>query len=201
MVIRTAFPNMPLAFLDDPEGKRYQETYFMDFDHPVFNMVSYHVLHSHARLTAFGDSCRTITSIKVVRMVECMFRARDEGFRFNKLTITYRWLLGRSDGVLNPSGVRFGSAELYYILEKEFKHDVVDSLAVGQKLQNGDERVVLFLVTPEDKPLGADLVKRIQDAIAQRLSRRHVPAVMEKCPGVPVTLSGKKLESSVKKLV
>lgn len=40
MVIRTAFPNMPLAFLDDPEGKRYQETYFADFDHPVFNMVS-----------------------------------------------------------------------------------------------------------------------------------------------------------------
>lgn len=43
MVVRTAFPNMPLAFLDDPEGKRYQETYFVDFDHPVFNMVSRNV--------------------------------------------------------------------------------------------------------------------------------------------------------------
>lgn len=41
MVIRTAFPNMPLAFLDDPQGKRYQETYFVDFDHPVFNMVCF----------------------------------------------------------------------------------------------------------------------------------------------------------------
>jgi acetoacetyl-CoA synthetase len=40
LVVRTAFPNMPLAFLDDPAGKRYQETYFSDFDHPVFNMVS-----------------------------------------------------------------------------------------------------------------------------------------------------------------
>lgn len=39
MVVRTAFPNMPLAFLDDPEGKRYQETYFVDYEPPVFNMV------------------------------------------------------------------------------------------------------------------------------------------------------------------
>lgn len=86
-------------------------------------------------------------------------------------------------------------------MEKEFKHDVVDSLAVGQKLKNGDERVVLFLVTPDGKSLDPSVVKRIQDTIAQRLSRRHVPAVIEACPGVPVTLSGKKLESSVKKLV
>lgn len=117
------------------------------------------------------------------------------------LSLVYSWLLGRSDGVLNPSGVRFGSAELYYILEHDFKHDIADSLAVGQKLPNGDERVILFMVTPDQKALKADLVKRIQDTIAQRLSRRHVPAVMEACPGVPVTLSGKKLESSVKKLV
>jgi acetoacetyl-CoA synthetase len=86
-------------------------------------------------------------------------------------------------------------------LEKEFKHDVVDSLAIGQKLKNGDEQVILFLQTPEDQPLQPDLVKRIQDTIAQRLSRRHVPAVIAKCPGVPITLSGKKLESSIKKIV
>jgi acetoacetyl-CoA synthetase len=97
--------------------------------------------------------------------------------------------------------VRFGSAELYYILEKEFKHDVIDSLAVGQKLKNGDERVLLFVVTPDGKPLKQDLIKNISATIAQRLSRRHVPAVMEASPGVPVTLSGKKLESSVKKIV
>lgn len=46
MVVRTAFPNMPLAFLDDPEGKRYQETYYVDFDHPVFNMVRSHITPS-----------------------------------------------------------------------------------------------------------------------------------------------------------
>lgn len=123
-------------------------------------------------------------------------------FVWNRLTFLHcSWLLGRSDGVLNPSGVRFGSAELYYILEKEFKHDVIDSMAVGQKLENGDERVLLFLVTPNGEALDSRLVKRIQDAIAQKLSRRHVPAVIQTSPGVPVTLSGKKLESSVKKLV
>lgn len=103
--------------------------------------------------------------------------------------------------MLNPSGVRFGSSELYYILEKSFRHDIVDSIAVGQKMKNGDERVLLFLQTTDNKPLRPELVKAIQDTIAQQLSRRHVPAVFVQCPGVPVTLSGKKLENSVKKLV
>lgn len=49
-------------------------------------------------------------------------------------------MLGRSDGVLNPGGVRFGSAEIYAVIE-QMKDEIDDSLAVGQKLPDGDERV------------------------------------------------------------
>lgn len=112
-------------------------------------------------------------------------------------------MLGRSDGVLNPSGVRFGSSELYYILEKDFLAEIEDSIAVGQKFTDGsgDERVLLFLKTVDDKPLTKDLLQRIKSSIAKALSRRHVPEVIVQAPGVPVTATGKKLEPSVKKIV
>ncbi len=54
--------------------------------------------------------------------------------------------LGRADGVLNPSGVRFGSAEIYSVVEEKFPH-VADSICVGQRRpQDNDERVMLFLM-------------------------------------------------------
>lgn len=116
--------------------------------------------------------------------------------------VTRGWtVIGRADGVLNPSGVRFGSSELYFILEKDFANEVEDSLAVGQRLPNNDERVVLFIKTREDKPLTADLVNRIKQAIRKALSNRHVPAIVTQCPAVPLTGSGKKVEPSVKKLL
>lgn len=115
--------------------------------------------------------------------------------------VTKGWnVMGRADGVLNPSGVRFGSSELYYILEKDFAADVEDSIAVGQRKDN-DERVALFIKTRGDVALSADLVARIKAAIALGLSRRHVPEIIAQCPDVPLTASGKKVEPSVKKLV
>ncbi|WOO79169.1 Acetoacetyl-CoA synthetase [Vanrija pseudolonga] len=114
---------------------------------------------------------------------------------------TRGWMMfGRADGVLNPSGVRFGSAELYYILESAFP-EVDDSIAVGQQTADNNERVVLFLKTRGDAPVTADLVGRIKAAVAAALSRRHVPEVIAQCPGVPYTGSGKKVEASVKKLI
>lgn len=110
-------------------------------------------------------------------------------------------ILGRADGVLNPSGVRFGSAELYYIIEKDFGVEIEDSIAVGQKTPDNDERVILFVKTTGNKPLSPDVVKRIKATIAKALSRRHVPGMIVQVPDVPVTASGKKVEPSVKKLV
>lgn len=107
-------------------------------------------------------------------------------------------MLGRSDGVLNPSGVRFGSAELYKVVEEI--EDVADCIAVGQKLGDGDERVVLF-VKPKKFPLTSDLEQRIRKHIRNSLSPRHVPALVVECPVIPYTGNGKRLEVATKKLV
>ncbi|KAK9899512.1 acetoacetyl-CoA synthase [Cystobasidium minutum MCA 4210] len=109
-------------------------------------------------------------------------------------------MLGRSDGVLNPQGVRFGSAELYAVVE-EMKDAVDDCIAVGQKLSDGDERVVLFVKPLNGDKLKPELVKRIQEAIKDRLSRRHVPAKILFCDDIPYTVNGKRVEVAVKKVI
>lgn len=101
-------------------------------------------------------------------------------------------MLGRSDGVLNPSGVRFGSAEIYNILLKHFP-SVEDALCVGRKRpEDGDEAVVLFCKMAPDVKLSPELVAKIRSTVRAELSARHVPAVIDECPEIPHTTNGKK---------
>lgn len=98
-------------------------------------------------------------------------------------------MLGRSDGTLNPAGVRFGSAEIYNIVGA-FAAEVEDSLCVGQKLVGmEDERVVLFLKMKEGKTLDADLVKKVKSKIRNELSARHVPAFVLETKDIPVSIT------------
>lgn len=86
-------------------------------------------------------------------------------------------MLGRSDGVLNPGGIRFGSSELYDVINLCFSGEVTDCLAIGQAIDGGlDERVVLFLKLPHGQVLSHDLEQRVKSQIRQSLSPRHVPA-------------------------
>ncbi|KDQ64516.1 hypothetical protein JAAARDRAFT_145328 [Jaapia argillacea MUCL 33604] len=118
-------------------------------------------------------------------------------------------MLGRSDGVLNPGGVRFGSAELYDVLDMCFSpssthasHTVIDFLAVGQSIDGGtDERVVLFVQLMEGQHLSEELEKKIRQEIRVRRSARHVPARIIQVQDVPYTLNGKRVEVPVKKIV
>jgi acetoacetyl-CoA synthetase len=107
-------------------------------------------------------------------------------------------MLGRSDGTLNPCGVRFGSAELYNILE-DFS-EIEDCLVVGQKYQN-DERVLLFCKMKNDYLLTLDFIDRIKKLIRTRLSPRHVPALILTAPDIPYTINGKKVEVAVKRIL
>ncbi|KAJ1962517.1 hypothetical protein GGI12_002601 [Dipsacomyces acuminosporus] len=108
-------------------------------------------------------------------------------------------MLGRSDGTLNPAGVRFGSAELYNIVDTY--EEISDSLVVGQK-QGVDERVLMFLQMAEGHAFSMDIVKRISAHIRNQLSPRHVPAVIAPVyGGIPYTVNGKKVEIAVKRLV
>lgn len=108
-------------------------------------------------------------------------------------------MLGRSDGTLNPNGVRFGSSEIYNIVEAF--EEVSDSLCVPQYNADGEERVILFLKMAPGKPFSSDLVSKIRGAIRKALSARHVPALLLETKDIPYTISGKKVEVAVKQVI
>jgi len=96
--------------------------------------------------------------------------------------------LGRADGVLNPSGVRFGSAEIYGVLETFGQ--VADSICVGQRRpQDEDESVLLFLMMKPGEKFTARLVNDVKAAIRKELSPRHVPKYIFETPDIPVSLN------------
>ncbi|XP_078107357.1 acetoacetyl-CoA synthetase [Sander vitreus] len=108
-------------------------------------------------------------------------------------------MLGRSDGTLNPNGVRFGSSEIYNIVEAF--EEVTDSLCVPQYNADGEERVILFLKMAPGRPFCPELVSKIKGAIRKALSARHVPALLLQTRDIPYTISGKKVEVAVKQVI
>jgi acetoacetyl-CoA synthetase len=118
--------------------------------------------------------------------------------------------LGRSDGVLNPSGVRFGSGEIYGVVDSRFGREIADSICVGQvrlacdlKLHtsmswltifqrrptDSDERVMLFVLMKPGKKFSQGLVNEIKVAIRKELSPRHVPKYVFETPEIPVSMT------------
>jgi acetoacetyl-CoA synthetase len=107
-------------------------------------------------------------------------------------------ILGRSDAVLNPGGVRIGTAEIYRQVEQT--EEILDSVVVGQDWQ-GDVRVVLFVRLREGLRLDEALEKRIREQIRRNTTPRHVPARIVQVNDVPRTLSGKVVELAVRNVV
>ncbi|KAI1326010.1 acetoacetate-CoA ligase-like protein [Xylariaceae sp. FL0255] len=112
-------------------------------------------------------------------------------------------MLGRSDGVLKPSGVRFGSAEIYNILTKFFSGEIEDAVCVGRRRETDrEETVCLFVIMQGGQKFSDDLRMRIQQKVRQELSPRHVPLVIEEAKGgIPRTGNGKKIEVAVKQVL
>lgn len=116
-------------------------------------------------------------------------------------------MLGRSDGILKPAGVRFGSAEIYNVLARHFAPEIEDAVCVGRRRAgvDRDEAVCLFVVmAPGGRPfVRGDTDARLRAAIREQLSPRHVPAVVDECgpAGVPRTGNGKKIEVAVKQIL
>jgi len=107
-------------------------------------------------------------------------------------------IYGRSDAVLNPGGVRIGSAEIYRQVEQ--LDEVVESLAIGQHWEN-DVRVVLFVRLRPALSLDDDLRARIRARIRANTSPRHVPARIVQVSDIPRTKSGKIVELAVREVV
>lgn len=105
---------------------------------------------------------------------------------------------GRSDAVLNPGGVRIGTAEIYRQVEK--LGEVLDSVAIGQQWHD-DVRVVLFVRLSEGLQLDEELEQRIRQVIRANTTPRHVPAKIIAVTDIPRTISGKVVELAVREVV
>jgi len=108
-------------------------------------------------------------------------------------------IYGRSDATLNRGGVRMGTSEFYRIVEE--LPEVADSLVIDTGVLGSEGRLVLYLVLGPGATLDDALRAKIASLLRSELSPRHVPDEMHQVPGVPRTLSGKKLEVPVRKIL
>ena len=158
LVITAPMPSMPVGFWNDPDGRRYRESYF-----EMYPGVWRH--GDWIRLTASGGA-----------VIE-----------------------GRSDSTLNRGGVRFGTSELYGVVDAI--PEVADSLVIGLERADGTYWMPLFVALRPGTELDDALTARINAAIRTGLSPRHVPDEIIAVPAIPRTLSGKKMEVPVKRLL
>ena len=157
LVCKKAFPSMPIYFWNDPDGQKYHNAYFDQYD-GVWYHGDYIEINDHGGVTIYG----------------------------------------RSDTTLNPGGVRIGTAEIYRIVEQI--PEIADSLVVGVQSE-GDELVALFLIMNEDEILNDILVNQIKSSIRKNCTPRHVPSIVKSVEDIPYTISGKKVELAVKKVL
>jgi acetoacetyl-CoA synthetase len=158
MVITQPMPSMPIFFWNDPEFKRYHESYF-----EMFPGVWRH-----------GDWTKITPREGVI-------------------------IYGRSDATLNRAGVRIGTSEIYRAVDKI--KEVKDSLIICLEKEGGEFWMPLFVVMHEGVELSEEIKKKINVTIRNEYSPRHVPDEIIKVPDVPYTISGKKTETPVKKVL
>lgn len=106
---------------------------------------------------------------------------------------------GRSDSTINRMGIRMGSSEIYRVVEN--LPEVMDSLVVGAELPHGQYYMPLFVVLRDGVILDEALKEKIRAALRTQISPHHVPDEIIEIPEVPRTLSGKKMEIPIKKLL
>ena len=158
LVVTEPMPSMPLFFWGDTDGRRYHDSYF----------VEYPGKWRH------GDWLK-ITS--------------------RGTAIIY----GRSDSTINRHGIRMGTSELYRVVEGF--EEIADSLVVDLEYLGRPSFMALFVVPRPGHALDGALRERLRAAIRTQLSARHVPDDVLEIPEVPRTLSGKKLEVPVKRIL
>lgn len=172
LVCLTPFPSMPIGFWNDADNSKYKKAYFESFD----------ASGSYKRIWAHGDYGEFVNH-----------------YDSNKQLIQRGVIIhGRSDAVLNPGGVRIGTAEIYRQVEKV--ESVLESIAIGQQWQD-DVRVILFVKLNNNITLTDDLITEIKTVIRTNSTPRHVPAKIIQVSEIPRTISGKIVELAVRNVV
>jgi acetoacetyl-CoA synthetase len=158
LVVTKPMPSMPLYFWNDPEGRRYHDSYF----------------DTYPGWWRHGDWLRITPRGGAV-------------------------IYGRSDTTINRHGIRMGTSEIYRVVENE--PEIVDSLVVDLEYLGRESYMPLFVVLRPEVTLDGSLVRRMSDNIRTALSARHVPDEVFAVAEIPRTLTGKKMELPVKKLL
>jgi acetoacetyl-CoA synthetase len=191
LVCTRPIPSMPLYFWNDPDGRRLHESYF-----DLYPGVWRH-----------GDWIRITPQGPVVEGEQVL--GEDQGLppgtrvipgtgapaRIAHGAIIY----GRSDATINRQGVRMGTAELYRAVEA--LPEVLDSMVVDLEFLGRESFMPLFVVLREGLVLDDALRQRLNAGVRSALGPRYVPSAIFQVPAVPRTLSGKKMELPVKKLM
>ncbi len=107
-------------------------------------------------------------------------------------------IYGRSDAVLNPGGVRIGTAEIYRQVER--LPEIFESIAVAQQWHD-DVRIILFVKLREGLTLSDDLINIVKESIRSNATPRHVPAKVIQVMDIPRTISGKIVELAVRNII
>lgn len=158
MVITQPMPSMPVFFWNDPDFKRYHESYF-----EMFPGIWRH-----------GDWIEVTSRQGII-------------------------IYGRSDATLNRGGIRIGTSEIYRAVDKV--REVKDSMIICLEKEGGAFWMPLFVVMQPNQPLTDDIRKKINTIIRSDYSPRHVPDEIIAVPDIPYTISGKKTETPVKKVL
>ena len=166
LVCTRPIPSMPIRLWNDPEGRRYLESYFGTFTGK-----------NGERIWRQGDWLRLTARPESVTSV----------------------IFGRSDATVNRQGVRMGTAEFYRVVEAF--PEVLDSLVVDLEYLGRAPYLGLFIVLRAGCDLTPELDQRIRGALRDGLSPRHVPNEVLQVPAIPRTLTGKKLEVPVRRLL
>jgi len=158
LVCSAPMPSMPLKFWNDPEDRRYRESYF----------------DMYPGIWRHGDWLRITTRGGAI-------------------------IYGRSDATINRHGIRMGTSELYRAVEE--LPEVLDSLVVDLEFLGRESYMPLFVVLRSGHELTPQLEATLRERIKVALSARHVPNEIFQVTEIPRTLSGKKMELPVKKLL
>jgi hypothetical protein len=158
LVCSAPMPSMPLMFWNDPEDRRYRESYF----------------DMYPGIWRHGDWLRITPRGGAI-------------------------IYGRSDATINRHGIRMGTSELYRAVEE--LPEVLDSLVVDLEFLGRESYMPLFVVLRPGHELTPQLEATLRERIKVALSARHVPNEIFQVAEIPRTLSGKKMELPVKKLL
>ena len=192
MVIRKPFPSMPCFFWGDTNNEIYHNAYFSRF--PDLDVWAQHDWLSHNPVTGcyvlHGRSDGVLSELLPGQVLSFDW-------------ISFLYAIRDANTVIDPSGVRFGSGEIYAIVEAPpHTKYISNTLCVGRRRpQDHDEQVFLFLVMMPGFSLTDTLRLQIKNAIRNELSPRHVPKFVIAVPDIPMTINGKKVEIAVKNVI